>query len=134
MSVFEIMKTIITEMTLWDNEKLLFKFGRCAILFSHFLYGISLRESCYSCKYAKPERISDITIGDFIGFWKDVSFNHPKENVSAVLLNTEKGTLFYEEMSKKHPNSSKMSKGCMKRLAYPYSLEPIRVQKMQRKV
>ena len=82
-------------MTLWDNEKLLFnKSGRCEYYFAAFLYGISLRESCYSCKYAKPERISDITIGDFIGLGKYVYFNHPKENVSAVLLNTEKENSF----------------------------------------
>lgn len=110
-------------MTLWDNEKLLFnKSGRCEYYFAAFLYGISLRESCYSCKYAKPERISDITIGDFIGLGKDVSFNHPKENVSAVLLNTEKGKLFYEEMSKAYPTIKNEQRLYEERLAYPYSL------------
>ena len=39
-----------------------------------FLLGVTLRENCYSCKYARPERISDITIGDFIGLGKQVPF------------------------------------------------------------
>ena len=32
-----------------------------------FLMGVSMRENCYSCKFSRPERISDVTIGDFIG-------------------------------------------------------------------
>lgn len=35
-----------------------------------FLLGISMRENCYSCNYSRPERVSDITIGDFIGLGK----------------------------------------------------------------
>lgn len=30
-----------------------------------FLNDISYRESCYNCKFAQLERVSDITIGDF---------------------------------------------------------------------
>lgn len=37
--------------------------------FSAFFYGLDLRESCYQCKFAKPERATDLTIGDFWGSW-----------------------------------------------------------------
>lgn len=51
-----------------------------------------VRESCFSCKFTRGERISDITIGDFwhIGekypYTKDAS-----KGVSAILCNTSKG-------------------------------------------
>ena len=57
-----------------------------------FLKGVSLRENCYSCKYARPDRISDITIGDFIGLGKNVPFEyHTQANISSVTTNTQKG-------------------------------------------
>ena len=65
--------------------------------FSGFLKGITMRENCYTCRYARPERVSDITIGDFIGIGKDVQFNGPV-NVSAVIVNTEKGNRFVDEV------------------------------------
>ena len=56
-----------------------------------FLKGVSLRENCYSCKYARPDRISDITIGDFIGLGKNVPFEyHTQANISSVTTNTQK--------------------------------------------
>ena len=57
-----------------------------------FLKGVSLRENCYSCKYARPDRISDITIGDFIGLGKKIPFEyHTQANISSVTTNTQKG-------------------------------------------
>lgn len=57
-----------------------------------FLRGVSLRENCYSCKYARPDRISDITIGDFIGLGKKIPFEyHTQANISSVTTNTQKG-------------------------------------------
>lgn len=57
------------------------------------------RESCYSCPYASPERISDISIGDFWGIEQVrpelLSAKGGKLNerygISAVLANTKKG-------------------------------------------
>lgn len=57
-----------------------------------FLKGVSLRENCYSCKYARPDRISDITIGDFIGLGKKIPFEyHTQSNISSITTNTQKG-------------------------------------------
>ena len=71
--------------------------------FAGFLLGVSLRENCYQCNYARPERISDITIGDFIGLGKDEPFEGNPYNVSVVLPNTEKGLAFYKEVQQAIP-------------------------------
>ena len=58
--------------------------------FSAFFYGLNLRESCYKCRYAKSERIADLTIGDFWGAFAKYGkrFN---EGISVVSINSEKG-------------------------------------------
>lgn len=63
--------------------------------FRAFLQAISLRENCYTCDYARKERVSDITIGDFIGLGRDVPFDGNAHNASVVIINTEKGERFY---------------------------------------
>lgn len=58
--------------------------------FCSFFWGIDLRESCYNCKFAGPNRISDITIGDFWGYWSYYHKNFP-EGISISSVNTERG-------------------------------------------
>lgn len=88
-------------LTLWDNEQLLYKRRAYSqYYFSAFLKGISLRESCYSCPYAQEKRISDITIGDFIGLGKNEPFIHSTRNVSVTTLNSEASLAFWEKVEK----------------------------------
>lgn len=61
--------------------------------------GVTLRESCYHCLYAKPERGSDLTIGDFIGLGCKTTFPYDVHNVSSVFVNSVTGEKFYREMS-----------------------------------
>ena len=49
------------------------------------------RENCYSCNYARPERISDITISDFSGFGRLKPANMGSENINCVLISSSKG-------------------------------------------
>lgn len=56
------------------------------------------RENCYSCKYARRERISDLTIGDFSGLGRFAPFEYDKHNVSCILENTSKGTALLGEL------------------------------------
>ena len=49
------------------------------------------RDGCYSCHFAKAERVGDLTLGDFSGLGKKEVFLHSKDNVSCVLVNTDKG-------------------------------------------
>lgn len=87
-----------------------------------FLLGVSMRENCYSCNYARPERISDITIGDFIGLGKDKPFNYPKANVSSVTINSSRGNSFYEEVSKSMDSLVNIERHYQERLQYKPSL------------
>ncbi len=65
--------------------------------YQYFLEADSYRESCYSCPYAKLERVSDLTLGDYWGMEK----HHPEaaqgQNWSCVLVNTEKGRSYLEQ-------------------------------------
>lgn len=59
--------------------------------------GLIYRENCYSCVYARKERISDLTIGDFSGLGRCASFSYDRENTSCILQNSDKGAgLLYE--------------------------------------
>lgn len=63
-----------------------------------FFFGNSYRNSCYQCRYAYRQRISDISIGDFWGL-KDEKVHREADNgISVVLVNTDKGTAFYALM------------------------------------
>ncbi len=59
-----------------------------------FLRGLFFRESCYSCSYANPCRVSDLTIGDFWGLPFNSKFQIGN-GVSLILINTLKGEQFY---------------------------------------
>lgn len=67
-----------------------------------FFDGYTYRESCYKCRYACPERVSDITIGDFWGLGKHLPANeippHP-DGCSVMLPVTEKGRELVDSVS-----------------------------------
>lgn len=52
---------------------------------------ITLRQSCYKCKWARPERCADITLGDFWGIEKYDSGLDAKTGISQVIVNSDKG-------------------------------------------
>lgn len=54
-----------------------------------FLKGTSYTNNCYQCKYAKLERVSDITLGDSWG--SQLPEELQKEGVSLLLCQSEKG-------------------------------------------
>ena len=60
-----------------------------------FFDGYTYRDCCYECQYACPERISDITIGDFWGLGKLISADDllpHEEGCSVILPSTERGS------------------------------------------
>ncbi len=59
--------------------------------FRAFLCSMMCRENCYVCPYARTERISDLTIGDFWGLDKQTLKESYNGKVSVILQNTEKG-------------------------------------------
>lgn len=70
---------------------------------SVFYYGfqryITLRDSCYECRFSYSNRCSDITIGDFHGIDKYVSGINRFDGVSTVCINTERGAAFWSSVS-----------------------------------
>lgn len=66
--------------------------------YHHFLMGMSYRESCYVCPFARKERVSDLTCGDFWGIEAVAPDFYNADGVSCVLVNTEKGRQLWTQM------------------------------------
>lgn len=110
-------------LTLWEGKKRVYRALKYSDYYlGGFLLGITLRENCYSCIYARPDRISDITIGDFLKLGKKVPFPYHVRNVSSVTLNSDKGMHFYEELIAKMPMLMNIEREYCERLEYKPSL------------
>jgi len=68
--------------------------------FKAFLSGLSMREACLHCQYAQPERVGDITLGDFWGVANYKENWNDKQGTSLVLCNSEKGKKLFHAISK----------------------------------
>lgn len=74
-----------------NNDKTIKKFDFNTNYYMHgFLEGWIYRENCYNCKYACPERCSDLTVGDFWGISPPLD-KELKKGLNAVLVITGKG-------------------------------------------
>lgn len=63
----------------------------------NFYHPILFRPSCYYCKFASFDRVSDITIGDFWGIEKlGLTPYCDNKGVSLILVNSEKGNQIFE--------------------------------------
>lgn len=71
-----------------------------------FNKSLMFNESCYTCPYTTPQRVSDFTMADYWGLGTHAPFNHPTmKGVSMLLVNNERAwamiqdcpDLFYEE-------------------------------------
>lgn len=70
-----------------------------------FLHGLSYTENCYSCKYARQERVSDITLGDSWG--SELSLEEKKKGISLILCQTDKGRSLIEDCNLQLFNADK---------------------------
>lgn len=77
------------------------------IYITHFLDGVIYRNNCYECKYARPERVSDITLGDFWGLDENDLDTSTQFGVSCILLNTENGKNLFNSISDKFYTTEK---------------------------
>ena len=90
----------------WDEDRLLYEMPQGASHYRStyldaFLKGFILRDSCYHCRYAASERVSDMTIGDFWGLGRKESADEIPEHpfgCSVVLPVTEKGARLLDEI------------------------------------
>lgn len=67
--------------------------------YSHFLKGMTYRESCYVCPYAQSHRPGDLTLGDFWGIENVLPEFYNPDGMSAVLVNTPKGNVLWSAIS-----------------------------------
>jgi len=63
---------------------------------SGFYRNITLRESCYNCKFKGDNYCSDITLGDCWGYESITGNENDNKGMSVVLLNTSNGQKFME--------------------------------------
>ena len=61
-----------------------------------FFKALFNRECCYKCIFAKPERISDMTLGDFWGLDMACVNTTMDKGISLVLVNSNKGRKLLE--------------------------------------
>jgi coenzyme F420-reducing hydrogenase beta subunit len=87
------------------NVKVVFEDGKIKINSSDikiyakmFSSALTLRPSCYYCKFANMHRPSDITIGDFWGIEKCMPEMDDNIGVSLVIVNTVKGEKVFEQI------------------------------------
>ena len=76
----------------WNKDRLVYEMPAYENrYFASFLKGLSLRESCYQCKYKNTRRLGDILIGDFIGLGNKIPFEFSSAHRSLVACMTENG-------------------------------------------
>lgn len=83
-----------------------------------FLNSLIYTQNCYSCKYARIERVSDLTLGDSWG--SNLSDNEKKKGISLALCQTEKGKMLLQ-LSDLHtePVDLKIAVSVNHQLEYP---------------
>ena len=87
-------------LTAYNKNKITYqKSCREDLYFDAFLKSLTYRENCYSCSYAKPDRVSDLTIGDFWGLDDSALINQHGNRISVILPNTPKGQYFFNEFN-----------------------------------
>lgn len=92
---------VATDNTLYCKSTVADRFKE--FYYDTFIDGCTFRESCYTCPYAKPNRCSDITIGDFWGLKKDADEYLPNHTIgtSVLLPVSEKGKCLIQATSQR---------------------------------
>lgn len=83
----------------FDNGKRHYVYSGYDRYESMFLKNLSLRPSCYECKFTKSQRYGDITLGDFWGIGKKYPQWDDDKGISVVMLNTNKGITAYDQIA-----------------------------------
>lgn len=87
-------------LTLWDNERLLYKGPQFVdeYFYSFMKHGL-LRDSCYSCNFAQRNRVSDLTLADFWGIDSDfVKDKHILNGTNVLIVHTAFGARCFESI------------------------------------
>lgn len=94
-----------------------------------YFSGISMRESCASCKFTNLNRIGDITVGDFWGIPQNSPYEKDKKGLSLVLINSNKGEVLFNSTKDKFIVEESNIIDCLQpQLQYPSKLSPLHGQ------
>ena len=113
-------------LSIWDGERCLYSVeARKQPYLLAMLRGVNLMEGCYKCPFSSPERVGDITLGDYIGLGAEDGFRVEGHNVSYIGLNTPRGESAYRAFCAENPVFQSVERPVGERLAYrPSILEP----------
>ncbi len=90
-------------LTLYEGDNVVYKKSRWEdCYFSAFYDGMLFRDNCYKCRYARRERVSDLTIGDFWGLDKKSLTEAYDGRISVILANTTKGESLIADLKMIH--------------------------------
>lgn len=88
------------------KKKEVIKNGNLIAYVFFFLKSYTYRINCYSCPFARMERVADITLGDYWGFHEEYPQYHDSQGlsnsrgISCVLINSEKGKQIWDVCQK----------------------------------
>lgn len=96
-----------------------------------FLNNYILRDSCFNCQYTSPtNRYADITLGDFWGLDKVMPDFVDKKGVSLVIINSQKGQAWFNEIKDNFVLRESNVKDCLQ----PNLIEPSKMPENREKV
>lgn len=113
-------------LSIWSKDNCLYSLeARKQPYVLAMLQGVTLMDGCYECPFASPERVGDITLGDYIGLGREDGFRPDGPKVSYLSVNTPAGILLYDRMLCAFPEFRSVERPVEERLAYRTSiLEP----------
>lgn len=81
--------------TVKTKDKIIYKRYKTEDLYFYsFLNGVTYRENCYNCIYAKKDRVGDVTLGDFWGITQ-TKLSETKRK-SLILVNSKRGEELFD--------------------------------------
>ena len=98
---------------------------------------LTLRNSCYHCKFSQPLRVGDITVGDFWGLGKSSFTELEKaDGVSLVISTTEKGLTWLDRCRPYLRTEKRTWEEAIRwnaRLAQPTPAQTVKVEKFRKR-
>lgn len=87
--------------SLYSNGEIIYKNPTRNDLYTYgYHHSLTYRECCYSCHFAKTERVSDLTLCDYSGLGTVALWDNKNKYISCVFVNTGFGKSVIQHVSK----------------------------------